>query len=236
MCIIRKPLHLLQNSISSSNNSNDSTDNTSQSEVNGTHNAVHQVHQNLLVNDSNNDNNMIVVTPSPLAISNEHVTSTSDKSNNTMNNSTTSRKSNKENSDRELSENDNDGLLLRPKLNEDYAEIGIIEDEGDYSTPAVRNYELNRLEITLKNTIGVGQFGDVYIGIYQTSGQYSSGSSNSSTSTGNSAVCGVGNNSLNTKSNNHAQNIIIKVAVKTCKNNDNPEEMEHFLEEACMLL
>ncbi|XP_073848140.1 protein tyrosine kinase 2 Fak isoform X3 [Musca autumnalis] len=100
----------------------------------------------------------------------------------------------------------------KPKLSEDYAELGLADEEGDYSTPAVRNYELDRSEITLNNTIGVGQFGDVYIGTYHTKVKCSGkGDKND----GNSAV--------------------IQVAVKTCKTNDDPEKMERFLEEAYVM-
>ncbi len=47
----------------------------------------------------------------------------------------------------------------------DYAEI---VDDGDYSTPAGKNYELCRLRITLDAIIGEGQFGDVFKGSYRT--------------------------------------------------------------------
>lgn len=77
----------------------------------------------------------------------------------------------------------------------------------------VRNYELDRSEISLNNTIGVGQFGDVYIGSYNTK-----------------VKCGVGSGKLDR---NDASSAVIQVAVKTCKANDDPEKMERFLEEAC---
>ncbi|RZF42277.1 hypothetical protein LSTR_LSTR003895 [Laodelphax striatellus] len=47
-------------------------------------------------------------------------------------------------------------------LSEDYAEI--VDEEGDYSTPATRDYELARSQIELGATIGQGQFGDVHQG------------------------------------------------------------------------
>ncbi|XP_039298028.1 focal adhesion kinase 1 [Nilaparvata lugens] len=47
-------------------------------------------------------------------------------------------------------------------LSEDYAEI--VDEEGDYSTPATRDYELARSQIELGETIGQGQFGDVHQG------------------------------------------------------------------------
>uniref|UniRef100_T1PC28 Protein tyrosine kinase n=1 Tax=Musca domestica TaxID=7370 RepID=T1PC28_MUSDO len=102
----------------------------------------------------------------------------------------------------------------KPKLSEDYAELGLADEEGDYSTPAVRNYELDRSEITLNNTIGVGQFGDVYIGTYHTK-----------------VKCGNGKGDKNDIGNS----AIIQVAVKTCKTNDDPEKMERFLEEAYVM-
>ncbi|KPJ07688.1 Focal adhesion kinase 1 [Papilio machaon] len=45
-------------------------------------------------------------------------------------------------------------------LSEDYAEI--VDDDADYSTPAVRDYELVRNQIELTGIIGEGQFGDVH--------------------------------------------------------------------------
>ena len=49
---------------------------------------------------------------------------------------------------------------------EDYAEI--VDEEGDYSSPA-RDYEIDRLKVELQNVIGEGQFGDVHKGIYKPS-------------------------------------------------------------------
>ncbi|KAL1501947.1 hypothetical protein ABEB36_007171 [Hypothenemus hampei] len=54
-----------------------------------------------------------------------------------------------------------DGILL----SEDYAEI---IEEGDYSVPAVRDYELNRDHIELGIILGKGQFGDVHKGTVTT--------------------------------------------------------------------
>ncbi|KAF6197741.1 hypothetical protein GE061_008707, partial [Apolygus lucorum] len=45
---------------------------------------------------------------------------------------------------------------------EDYAEIP--DEEGDYSTPATKDYELQRSQIELAEIIGEGQFGDVHRG------------------------------------------------------------------------
>ncbi|CAB3370835.1 Hypothetical predicted protein [Cloeon dipterum] len=50
-------------------------------------------------------------------------------------------------------------------LSEDYAEV--VDEEGDYSTPSTRNYELQRDMIDLGEIIGEGQFGDVHKGIYR---------------------------------------------------------------------
>ncbi|XP_050308290.1 focal adhesion kinase 1 isoform X2 [Anthonomus grandis grandis] len=55
----------------------------------------------------------------------------------------------------------NEGVLLA----EDYAEI---IEEGDYSVPAVRDYELNRNHIELGIILGKGQFGDVHKGTVMT--------------------------------------------------------------------
>ncbi|XP_019880199.2 focal adhesion kinase 1 isoform X4 [Aethina tumida] len=53
-------------------------------------------------------------------------------------------------------------------LSEDYAEI---VEEGDYSIPAVKNYELNRSHIELGEILGEGQFGDVHKGSYKVKDQ-----------------------------------------------------------------
>ncbi|GFR18243.1 hypothetical protein TNCT_500511 [Trichonephila clavata] len=50
------------------------------------------------------------------------------------------------------------------KFGEDYAEI--VEEEGDYSTPIVKDYELQRTDVILGEIIGEGQFGDVHKGTY----------------------------------------------------------------------
>lgn len=51
-------------------------------------------------------------------------------------------------------------------LSEDYAEI--VDEEGDYSTPSTRNYDLVRNQIDLGEILGEGQFGDVHKGTYRT--------------------------------------------------------------------
>ncbi|KAG5900576.1 hypothetical protein JTB14_022881 [Gonioctena quinquepunctata] len=50
-------------------------------------------------------------------------------------------------------------------LSEDYAEI---VEEGDYSVPAAKNYELVRTQIELHEILGEGQFGDVHRGTVRT--------------------------------------------------------------------
>lgn len=50
-------------------------------------------------------------------------------------------------------------------MSEDYAEI--VDEEGDYSTPAARDYELVRNQIELADILGEGQFGDVHKGTYR---------------------------------------------------------------------
>ncbi|CAH1111206.1 unnamed protein product [Psylliodes chrysocephalus] len=82
-------------------------------------------------------------------------------------------------------------------LSEDYAEI---VEEGDYSIPAVKNYELNRNQIELQEILGEGQFGDVHKGIVKTK-----------------------------------ENLLIPVAVKTCKGDADLATTEKFLEEAYIM-
>ncbi|XP_048506565.1 focal adhesion kinase 1 isoform X4 [Athalia rosae] len=50
-------------------------------------------------------------------------------------------------------------------LSEDYAEI--VDEEGDYSTPATRDYEIVRNQVELAEIIGEGQFGNVHKGSYR---------------------------------------------------------------------
>ena len=47
----------------------------------------------------------------------------------------------------------------------DYAEI--VEDEGDYSLPGSKDYEMSRGRVQLGEILGEGQFGDVHKGIYE---------------------------------------------------------------------
>ncbi|XP_056017628.1 focal adhesion kinase 1-like isoform X5 [Ostrea edulis] len=90
----------------------------------------------------------------------------------------------------------------------DYAEI--VEDEGDYSTPAgplgsrrrkkTRNFELKREDIKLLEVLGEGQFGDVFKGLFTDKDDVQSA-----------------------------------VAVKTCKEDNEDSMMEKFLEEALIM-
>lgn len=50
----------------------------------------------------------------------------------------------------------------------DYAEL--VDDDGDYSTPSVPNYELSRNSIDLQEIIGYGHFGDVHRGFFRNGG------------------------------------------------------------------
>ncbi|XP_032590925.1 focal adhesion kinase 1 isoform X1 [Drosophila grimshawi] len=106
----------------------------------------------------------------------------------------------------------------KPMLTDDYAEIGLLEGEGDYSTPTVRNYELDRSQIVLSAKIGVGQFGDVYVGSYTIPISAKKIKANESD-----------------QSNSDAKYDVIQVAVKTCKANDDPEKTENFLAEAYIM-
>ncbi|XP_017839124.1 focal adhesion kinase 1 isoform X1 [Drosophila busckii] len=108
----------------------------------------------------------------------------------------------------------------KPMLTDDYAEIGLLEGEGDYSTPTVRNYELDRSQILLSAKIGVGQFGDVYVGTYTLPKTKLSV---------NHAVNENGQRNCDVKFD------IIQVAVKTCKANEDPEKTENFLAEAYIM-
>nr|AAF15292.1 focal adhesion kinase homolog FAK56 [Drosophila melanogaster] len=112
----------------------------------------------------------------------------------------------------------------KPMLTDDYAEIGLLEGEGDYSTPTVRNYELDRSLITPSAKIGVGQFGDVYVGTY-TLPKLGKGKN----------LAGNGKNSNSDQRNADSRPDVIQVAIKTCKANDDPEKTENFLAEAYIM-
>ncbi|XP_017123434.1 focal adhesion kinase 1 isoform X2 [Drosophila elegans] len=112
----------------------------------------------------------------------------------------------------------------KPMLTDDYAEIGLLEGEGDYSTPTVRNYELDRAHIIPSAKIGVGQFGDVYVGTY-TLPKLGKGKSSLKN----------GKDSNTDQRNADARPDVIQVAIKTCKANDDPEKTENFLAEAIIM-
>lgn len=78
----------------------------------------------------------------------------------------------------------------------------------------MRNYELDRSQILLSAKIGVGQFGDVYVGTYR--------------------YPVLAKVKRSEALNNHEANYEeMQVAVKTCKANEDPEKTENFLAEAC---
>lgn len=104
------------------------------------------------------------------------------------------------------------GSLRIPTLNEDYAELRTLtepDEEGDYSTPTARNYELKRSQIVLSEIIGLGQFGDVHIG-----------------------TCKM-RNSVKNSGNDEGIEDAVHVAIKTCKADADAKTTEKFLEEAC---
>ena len=111
---------------------------------------------------------------------------------------------------------DNCGSLPRiPLLSDDYSELHNqlpeVDEEGDYSTPTARNYELHRTQIVHSEIIGVGQFGDVYIG-----------------------TCKI-IRSASKKDPSNVREDVIPVAIKTCKADVDLKTSEKFLEEACKL-
>lgn len=97
--------------------------------------------------------------------------------------------------------------------------------DNDYSTPAARNYELDRTQITLSDIIGVGQFGDVHIGTCGIN------KSQKPITTSDEPSQGDNDAAINGEHKN-----IIKVAVKTCKADADLVTSEKFLEEACKWL
>lgn len=94
--------------------------------------------------------------------------------------------------------------------------------DNDYSTPAARNYELDRTQITLNEIIGVGQFGDVHIGICGINKSQKPITTSDESSQGD----------IDAATNGEDKNII-HVAVKTCKADADLVTSEKFLEEAC---
>ncbi|XP_022119116.2 focal adhesion kinase 1 isoform X5 [Pieris rapae] len=105
-------------------------------------------------------------------------------------------------------------------LSEDYAEI--VDDDADYSTPAVRDYELVRNQIELTGIIGEGQFGDVHKGTCKVTSanhpslrrQLALQKQQGKSSTG---------------------EYVLPVAVKTCKMDADLDTAEKFLEEAYIM-
>lgn len=106
-----------------------------------------------------------------------------------------------------------ESLPRLPMLSDDYSELhGVlpeVDEEGDYSTPTARNYELHRAQIALNEIIGVGQFGDVYIG-----------------------TCRI-LKSASKKDSTNVREDVVPVAIKTCKADADLKTSEKFLEEAC---
>ncbi|XP_013149306.1 PREDICTED: focal adhesion kinase 1-like [Papilio polytes] len=103
-------------------------------------------------------------------------------------------------------------------LSEDYAEI--VDDDADYSTPAVRDYELVRNQIELTGIIGEGQFGDVHKGTCR--------------------VTSANHPSLRRqlalqRQQGRGADHVLHVAVKTCKMDADLDTAEKFLEEAYIM-
>lgn len=128
----------------------------------------------------------------------------------------------------------------KPFLSEDYAEIGLGEEEGDYSTPAARNYELDRSQIVLNEIIGHGQFGDVHIGTCRIkqhkqseNGGNHSGDKTDELSSSTSSLINESENGEGSGENGDIKTGTIHVAVKTCKADADITTSEKFLEEAC---
>lgn len=144
-------------------------------------------------------------------IFNENNTSLWDKSKTPVNSNSLEKKTpshaafNDENQDPSIN-------LRRVVLSEDYSELHSVlhdvEEEGDYSTPTARNYELQRGQIQLNEIIGVGQFGDVYVG-----------------------TCHIMRSA--NKKDPSVREDVVPVAVKTCKVDADLKTSEKFLEEAC---
>lgn len=116
---------------------------------------------------------------------------------------------------RENSQDLFESLPRIPILSDDYSELHgnlpEVDEEGDYSTPTARNYELHRSQIVHSEIIGVGQFGDVYIG-----------------------TCKI-IRSNSKKDPTNVREDVVAVAIKTCKADVDLKTSEKFLEEACKL-
>ncbi|KAG7300921.1 hypothetical protein JYU34_015270, partial [Plutella xylostella] len=112
-------------------------------------------------------------------------------------------------------------------LSQDYAEIDC--DDADYSTPAVRDYELVRNQIELTGIIGEGQFGDVHKGTCRvTSANHPSLRRQLALQKKSGAAGGAGGAGGEGE-------FILRVAVKTCKMDADLDTAEKFLEEAYIM-
>ncbi|KAI5638402.1 protein tyrosine kinase domain-containing protein [Phthorimaea operculella] len=105
-------------------------------------------------------------------------------------------------------------------LSEDYAEI--VDDDADYSTPAVRDYELVRNQIELTGIIGEGQFGDVHKGTCRVTSANHPSLRRQLAIQKQQGKCSAGE-------------YILPVAVKTCKLDADLDTAEKFLEEAYIM-
>ncbi|XP_053618421.1 focal adhesion kinase 1-like isoform X4 [Plodia interpunctella] len=105
-------------------------------------------------------------------------------------------------------------------LSEDYAEI--VDDDADYSTPAVRDYELVRNQIELTGIIGEGQFGDVHKGTCRVTSANHPSLRRQLAQQKQQGKCSGGE-------------YILPVAVKTCKMDADLDTAEKFLEEAYIM-
>lgn len=98
--------------------------------------------------------------------------------------------------------------------------------DNDYSQPAARNYELDRSQVILNDIIGVGQFGDVHIGMCHLT-PISKPNQMKDSSSQNSDSESTVNETMD------SEKTVIPVAVKTCKADADLITSEKFLEEAC---
>jgi len=105
----------------------------------------------------------------------------------------------------------------------------------------VRNYELDRSQITLNEIIGIGQFGDVHIGTCRIKKRHNTSQNlfnNKDTkddlnlSDGNLSSDSGSIGTTNTLCGDNKTGLI-HVAVKTCKTDADSITTEKFLEEAC---
>lgn len=150
-------------------------------------------------------------------IFNENIVSVWDRTATPINSNSLEKKNPFQNSVfRENSQELFDSLPRIPILSDDYSELhGVlpeVDEEGDYSTPTARNYELHRSQIVHSEIIGVGQFGDVYIG-----------------------TCVI-MRSASKKDPANVREDVVPVAIKTCKADVDLKTSEKFLEEACKLI